>query len=88
MRFDPAEREQITEILQKLALASRNEPGCVNYIGHFVEGEPATVVIYEQYTDERALDHHRTAPHFHQYAVGGLYQKMLERHVENLVAVA
>ena len=26
-------------------------------------------------------------PHFHQYAIGGLYQKMLERQVENLTAV-
>ncbi len=27
------------------------------------------------------------APHFHQYAIGGLYQKMLERQLENLTAV-
>ena len=29
--------------------------------------------------DEAALDHHRGSPHFHQYAIGGLYQKMKER---------
>ena len=57
----------------------RQEPGCVTYIPHFVEGEPCTVLIYEQYTDEAALDHHRGSPHFHQYAIGGLYQKMKDR---------
>ena len=46
-----------------------------------------TVLIYEQYKDEAALDHHRATPHFHQYAIGGLYQMMKERQVENLTAV-
>jgi quinol monooxygenase YgiN len=87
MRFEPGEREEIAEILRKLTEGSREEPGCVSYKAHFVEGDPATVVIYEQFADEAALDHHRNAPHFHQYAIGGLYQKMLERQVENLTAV-
>ena len=87
MRFEPGEREEIAEILRKLTEGSRKEPGCVSYKAHFVEGEPATVVIYEQFADDSALDYHRNAPHFHQYAIGGLYQKMLERQVENLTAV-
>jgi quinol monooxygenase YgiN len=45
------------------------------------------VLIYEQYADKAALDHHRGSPHFHQYAIGGLYQKMKERQLENLSAV-
>jgi quinol monooxygenase YgiN len=87
MRFEQADREDINEILCQLAAASRREPGCVSYIPHFVEGEACTVVIYEQYADKAALDAHRASPHFHQYAIGGLYQKMKERQVENLSAV-
>ncbi|WP_035358976.1 putative quinol monooxygenase [Edaphobacter aggregans] len=87
MRFEPGDREEIAETLRKLTEGSRKEPRCVNYTAHFVEGEPATVVIYEQYADEAALDDHRNTPHFQQYAIGGLYQKMLERQVENLTAV-
>jgi quinol monooxygenase YgiN len=45
------------------------------------------VLIYEQYADEAALEHHRNTPHFHQYAIGGLYQKMRDRQVEDLTAV-
>ena len=87
MRFDPGDREEIAEMLRKLTEGTRKESGCRSYTAHFVEGEPATVVIYEQFADQAALDYHRNASHFHQYAIGGLYQKMLERQVENLTAV-
>ena len=87
MTFEQSDREYIAEILCPLTEASRKEPGCVSYIPHFVEGEACTVLIYEQYKDEAALDHHRGSPHFHQYAIGGLYQKMKDRQLENLSAV-
>ena len=66
----------------------RSQPGCVTYVPHFVESEPDTVVIYEQYADEAAVEAHRATTHFAQFAIGGLYQKMLERHVETLSAIA
>ena len=87
MRFSAADHDEIAEILRKLTEASRQEPGCVTYVPHFVEGDANTVVIYEQYADEAALDHHRNSLHFKEYAVGGLYQKMLDRQLENLTAV-
>ena len=87
MTFDQMDRSEIAETLRSLAEASRKEPGCVTYIPHFVEGEGSTVVIYEQYKNEAALEFHRATPHFHQYAVGGLYQKMKERQIVNLTAV-
>ncbi len=87
MTFEPSEREEIAEILRHLSGESRKEPGCVTYMPHFVEGEPCTVLIYERYRDAEALDSHRNSPHFHQYAIGGLYQKMKERQVENLTAI-
>ena len=58
MTFDQADREAIDEILCHLTAASRREPGCVSYIPHFVEGEACTVLIYEQYKDEAALERH------------------------------
>jgi quinol monooxygenase YgiN len=87
MRFDTKDHDEIVEILRGLTEASRKEPGCVTYVPHFMDGDAATVVIYEQYADEAALDFHRNSPHFQQYAVGGLYQKMLERQMENLTAI-
>ena len=86
MKFDEADRDAVAEMLRELTQASRKEPGCISYIAHFVEGEPATVLIYEQYVDEVAVEFHRAAPHFEQYA-NALYKIMLSRTVENLDAV-
>jgi quinol monooxygenase YgiN len=88
LRFDQKDHEKVVEILRSLTEASRQEPGCVTYVPHFIEGDNATVLIYEQYKDEAALDQHRSSPHFAQYAVGGLYQLMKDRQVENLTAVS
>jgi len=86
-RFPSEERAEIAETLRLLAEASRKEPGCVNYIPHHVESDPDTVVIYEQYRDHEAVAAHRATPHFQKLAVGGLYQRMKEREIENLNAL-
>lgn len=88
MTFRPEDREEIARILRELTAATRQEPGCVTYIPHWVEGEPATVLIYEQYRDQPAADFHRGTPHFATHAIGGLYQRMLQRSLEVLEALA
>jgi quinol monooxygenase YgiN len=88
MNFRPEDRKEIAEILESLTRLSRQEEGCVSYIPHSVDGDSDTIVIYEQYADEAAAEFHRTTEHFAKFAVGGLYQKMLERNVENLTAIA
>ncbi len=87
LKFAPEDRADIAETLRLLAAASRQEPGCVSYIPHRVEDDPDTVLIYEQYRDQQALEAHRETEHFKKYAVGGLYQRMKERSIENLVAL-
>lgn len=88
MKFRSDDRERVAEMLTALARASREEPGCVHYQPHTVDGEADTVVIYEQYRDQKAVEAHRASQHFKEYVVGGLYQLMLERQVENLSSVA
>ena len=88
LTFRSDDRKEIHEILRELTRLSRQEAGCVTYIPHVVEGEPDTILIYEQYRDEAAAEAHRATPHFAKYAVGGLYQKMLLREVEDLTALA
>ena len=87
LKFAPEDRDDVAESLRSLAMASRQEPGCVNYIPHHLEDDPDTVIIYEQYRDAKALAEHRESEHFKKHAVGGLYQKMRERSVENLIAL-
>jgi quinol monooxygenase YgiN len=88
MRFNSEDHEEIAQHLRELTRLSRQEPGCVSYVPHWVESEPTTVLIYEQYRDEAAVEHHRGTAHFAKFAIGGLYQKMLDRSIENLQAIA
>jgi quinol monooxygenase YgiN len=85
--FAPEDRDEIAEVLRLVTSESRREPGCVSYIPHHVEGDPYTIVIYEQYEDAAALAAHRDSAHFKKYVVGGLLQKMKIRTLENLVAL-
>ena len=87
LSFNQEDRADVAETLRLLAAASRQEPGCVSYIPHQLEDDPDTVLIYEQYVNQKALAAHRETEHFKQPAVGGLYQKMRERQVENLLAL-
>jgi quinol monooxygenase YgiN len=86
-KFAPEDRAEMAEAVRILAEESRREPGCVSYIPHQAEDDLDTVVIYEQYVDEDALAAHRESPHFKKYAVGGLFQKMKDRSLENLIAL-
>ena len=87
LTFNQEDRADVAESLRLLAAASRQEPGCVSYIPHQLEGDPDIVLIYEQYRDQKALAAHRESDHFKKHAVGGIYQKMRERSVENLFAL-
>jgi len=59
---------EVTSIFAKLAEESRKEPGCSVYQVHRHKTEARRFFIYEQYKDDAALEAHRNAPHFLQYA--------------------
>jgi quinol monooxygenase YgiN len=87
LKFATEDRAEVAEMLRQLAEASRREPGCVSYTPHHLQDDPDMVMIYEQYHDDNALAAHRESAHFKKYAVGGLYQKMRERKLDNLIAL-
>ena len=86
-RFAPEDRTEVAAILALLATESRREPGCLAYIPHQVQDDPDNVLIYEQYLDPQALEAHRESKHFKKYAIGGIFQKMKDRQIENLLAL-
>ena len=86
-RFEPQDRVEIAEFLRLLAAESRREPGCVSYVPHQLQDDPDTVLIYEQYRDEAAMEVHRGSAHFKKYIIEGILQKMRDRNVEYLIAL-
>jgi len=59
---------EVAGVLTKLTDESRKEPGCLMYQAHRHKTEPRRFFIYEQYKDDAAMEAHRAAPHFLQYA--------------------
>jgi quinol monooxygenase YgiN len=59
---------EVAALFAKLSEASRKEPGCAMYQVHRHRTEPRRFFVYEQYKDDAALEAHRTAAHFLQYA--------------------
>ena len=59
---------EVTSLFAKLTEESRKETGCSLYQVHRHKTEPRRFFIYEQYNDDAALEAHRNAPHFLQYA--------------------
>ena len=58
---------EVAGIFSKLTEESRKEPGCVMYQVHQHKTDSRRFFVYEQYTDDAALEAHRAAPHFLQY---------------------
>ncbi len=69
---------EVAELFSELTEQSRKEPGCAMYQVHRHRTEPRRFFIYEQYKDDAALEVHRNAPHFLQYAKKEL-SKMADR---------
>jgi len=69
----PGHESEAVALFGKLTGATRAEPGCRMYQAHRSTTDPRRFFLYEQYDDQAALDAHRAAPHFAQYATGGLF---------------
>ena len=69
----PGREDEAVALFGKLTEATRAEPGCRMYLAHRSTADPRRFFLYEQYDDQAALDAHRAAPHFEQYAKGGLF---------------
>lgn len=72
MQVKPGTEEKCKEYIRILQERSRQEAGCLLYIGHQSTENPRKFLFYEQYQDQAALDAHRAAAYFKQYVQGGL----------------
>ncbi len=73
------EQERAAELIDKLAAASRAEPGNIHYIGHRDTENPRVFMIYEQYRDKAAFEEHGQSDHFKTLGAGALFPLMEER---------
>lgn len=58
LKAKPGEEAALAQALEKLALAVREEPGCIQYVPHAIEGQPGEFMFYEAWESQAALDAH------------------------------
>lgn len=75
----PGHEDEAIALFAKLTPATRAEPGCHMYLAHRSIANPRQFFLYEQYSDQAALDAHRAAPHFEAYVKNGLFQILESR---------
>lgn len=63
LRAKPGRGGELKAALRPVVAASRQEPGCINYDLHVDAGDPDLLVLYENWTDQNALDEHFKKPH-------------------------
>lgn len=54
----PGKEQVLREALVSGVTGSRHDPGNISYEVHEVAGEPGTLVLYEQWLSQEALDAH------------------------------
>jgi quinol monooxygenase YgiN len=84
----PGHEDEAVALFAKLTEHTRAEPGCRMYLAHRSTADPRRFFLYEQYDDQAALDAHRAAPHFEQYAKGGLFPIIESRSPELYVPLS
>ena len=64
----PGREAEVAEIFRKLTAESRKEAGCLMYRVQRQQKDASRFFVYEQYRNQQALEAHRNAPHFLEYA--------------------
>ena len=76
------QEEKALELFAALTEQTHAEAGNLYYLVHRSRTEPRRFFLYEQYTDQAALDAHRASAHFAQYATNGLFTLLEKREAE------
>lgn len=73
------QEDRVRQCLERLAVASRQEPGCRFYQPCQDPADPRSFLVFEIYDDEPACDAHRESPHFQEIAAGEAFPLLESR---------
>ncbi|WP_242887538.1 putative quinol monooxygenase [Actinomadura litoris] len=64
----PGQEQRLRDELNAMVAPSLAEEGCLLYQPYVDPNRPDHMIMIEEWTDEAALDHHFTLPHFKRVA--------------------
>ena len=71
--------DAVQDALERLAVPSRDEPGCRFYQPCRDPENPDAFLIFEIYDDQAAFEAHGASEHFQEIAVGGAFDLLESR---------
>lgn len=82
-RAKPGKQAPLTALLQQMSVLSLAETGCSAYTLHVDADDPTTLVLYEVWSDQAALDAHDQSAHVAHFigAYPGLVAGPMDRKV-------
>jgi quinol monooxygenase YgiN len=81
----PGTEEECIRLFREMTKESCKEAGCLQYVVHQSQENSRSFAIYEQYTDQAALDLHGASPHFQRYVKNGMNPLIESRTIELFV---
>ena len=78
-RAKEGEGDYVADVLARNAALSREEPGCLVFIGHRSVEDPRNFFLYEQYVDEAAYRAHNETEHFKTLVLGEAVPRLESR---------
>jgi autoinducer 2-degrading protein len=78
----PGEEDAVLSLLQRVATASRQEPGCLLFWTHRSVDDPRRFFLYEQYVSEAAFREHAASEHVRTLVLEDAVHRLEERRRE------
>jgi (4S)-4-hydroxy-5-phosphonooxypentane-2,3-dione isomerase len=75
----PGKGDVVAAALARHTLATRQEPGCLQFITYRSREDPDSFILYEQFVDEDSLEAHRQTSHFQRHVQETIIPLLTER---------
>ena len=81
VKYQPGAIEKLKSDMQKVVAATRKEDGCINYDFAVDISDPTTLIIFERWRDQKALEAHLQSTHVAAWRKAGAAAGAVERNL-------
>ena len=81
IKYQPGAIEKLKPDMQKMVAATRKEDGCINYDFAVDVSDPNTLIIFERWRDQKALEAHFQSAHMAEWRKAGAAAGPVERNL-------
>lgn len=83
----PGHGDEVAALLSRHTAATRQEPGCRDFVALRAVDDPDAFVLYERYVSPAAFEAHQASPHFEKFVLGQIRPLLDDRVLERFQLV-